>query len=383
MHKLKLLADEGWYKKEDFENARAAILDRSAPSKWMAWDKTPRTTKDIKGITEKEARGPMEKAFKLAYNFRKRIWEKSITLITMEDKAFDSGAMRSCFKMTDWTQPEGQRQWVAKCSKDEDEPQQTYFVDCEMQSLCQYFAEEFNAKNPPKRVDFLDAFMIECIDRPGKPIFAIEPFMPGKYIKHNNNWGFVSQEDRNTPQAFSHFTYTHSSGFYLVCDIQGVGDRYTDPQVHSKDQQGFGRGNMGLQGINRFFATHECNSVCIHLGIDTNRKKKVMDVGTKPPPGWSANRGPSQPGRSLAGVGPYAITEEEMADMNLDRPQLDNITNKFKRYDNGTGFVHKADLVPLCRELEHKLEPSDINRVTLNAEGRLSFKNFLLWWRGV
>lgn len=25
--------------------------------------------------------------------------------------------------------------------------------------------------------------------------------MKGKYTKHNNNWGFVSPEDRNTPQA--------------------------------------------------------------------------------------------------------------------------------------------------------------------------------------
>ena len=25
--------------------------------------------------------------------------------------------------------------------------------------------------------------------------------MKGKYTKHNNNWGFVSPEDRNTPQV--------------------------------------------------------------------------------------------------------------------------------------------------------------------------------------
>lgn len=36
----------------------------------------------------------------------------------------------------------------------------------------------------------------------------------------------------NTPQAFSHFTYCHSGGKLLICDIQGVGDKYTDPQIH-------------------------------------------------------------------------------------------------------------------------------------------------------
>ena len=98
---------------------------------------------------------------------------------------------------------------------------------------------------------------------------AVEPFLPGEYHKHNNNWGFVSYQDRNTPQAFSHFTssppllsllflyppllptlavhtcratsalpsghgdhrYLHSGGQHLVIDIQGVGDKYTDPQV--------------------------------------------------------------------------------------------------------------------------------------------------------
>jgi elongation factor 2 kinase len=43
------------------------------------------------------------------------------------------------------------------------------------------------------------------------------------------------QDDRNTPQAFSHFTYESSDHMVLVCDIQGVGDVYTDPQMHTLD----------------------------------------------------------------------------------------------------------------------------------------------------
>jgi len=49
------------------------------------------------------------------------------------------------------------------------------------------------------------------------------------------------------PQAFSHFTYVVSGGRYLVVDIQGVGDVYTDPQIHSLDGKGFGLGNYGQQ----------------------------------------------------------------------------------------------------------------------------------------
>ena len=44
--------------------------------------------------------------------------------------------------------------------------------------------------------------------------------------------------------SLSH-THTHTH--------QGVGDYYTDPQIHSLDGEGFGSGNMGPEGIRRFF----------------------------------------------------------------------------------------------------------------------------------
>jgi hypothetical protein len=39
--------------------------------------------------------------------------------------------------------------------------------------------------------------------------------------------GYVSEDERNTPQAFSHFTYEASGKQMLLCDVQGVGDMYT------------------------------------------------------------------------------------------------------------------------------------------------------------
>ena len=38
---------------------------------------------------------------------------------------------------------------------------------------------------------------------------------------------------RQTPQAFSHFTFEKSGHELIVVDIQGVGDLYTDPQIHT------------------------------------------------------------------------------------------------------------------------------------------------------
>lgn len=98
---------------------------------------------------------------------------------------------------------------------------------------------------------------------------AVERFISGPYRKHNNNFGYVSEHERNTPQAFSHFSYEASERQILICDIQGVGDLYTDPQIHSLDGIGFGKGNMGDRGFTKFLSSHRCNAICKATSIHT------------------------------------------------------------------------------------------------------------------
>jgi elongation factor 2 kinase len=43
----------------------------------------------------------------------------------------------------------------------------------------------------------------------------------GEYVKYSNNDGW-SEDRRNTPHAFSHFTYEASGRSLVVCDIQGA-----------------------------------------------------------------------------------------------------------------------------------------------------------------
>lgn len=58
--------------------------------------------------------------------------------------------------------------------------------------------------------------------RAGQPAFACEPMINGDYRKYNNNSGAVvsREEERNTPQAFSHFTYIHSDRKHIIIDIR-------------------------------------------------------------------------------------------------------------------------------------------------------------------
>jgi hypothetical protein len=78
------------------------------------------------------------------------------------------------------------------------------------------------------------------------------------------------------PQCFSHFTYEASDGMKLVCDLQGVwnaidGFTLTDPVVHHRNSSSRARRNgatdKGLDGMDKFFAMHECNSWCRRLGL--------------------------------------------------------------------------------------------------------------------
>ena len=71
-------------------------------------------------------------------------------------------------------------------------------------------------------------------------LYHVEHFIEGDYMKYNSNSGFVDNTAcRQTPQAFSHFTFERSGHELIVVDIQGVGDLYTDPQIHTADGKNF------------------------------------------------------------------------------------------------------------------------------------------------
>ena len=45
------------------------------------------------------------------------------------------------------------------------------------------FAEEFNKRGVPKKVEFIAAYVLELIDRADRPICGVERFVPGEYVK--------------------------------------------------------------------------------------------------------------------------------------------------------------------------------------------------------
>lgn len=47
-----------------------------------------------------------------------------------------------------------------------------YFIDVEMQMHSKEFARKFNQYNPPKNVDFVMAWLLELIEREGRPLYV-------------------------------------------------------------------------------------------------------------------------------------------------------------------------------------------------------------------
>lgn len=60
--------------------------------------------------------------------------------------------------------------------------------------------------------------------RPGAPLYCVEQLIEGDYIKYNSNSGFVHGDNndvvRNTPQAFSHYTFELTGGYKICVDVQ-------------------------------------------------------------------------------------------------------------------------------------------------------------------
>ena len=230
-----------------------------------------RETVQVRVEKESFARGSLRVAFHMSgladieraerLKYRQKEWERA------KKRAKKKGKQPPSPPADAAADAEHAHTYVAKMSIDPYEERESYFQDVVMQHYARAYAIRYNSYAPPKRIEILMAWLLEFTERPGRPLCCAEAFIDGVYRKHNNNFGYVSEEERNTPQAFSHYTYEASGRQILICDIQGVGDRYTDPQIHSYDGVGFGKGNMGERGVDRFIASHRCNAICRYLKL--------------------------------------------------------------------------------------------------------------------
>ncbi|KAK3248153.1 hypothetical protein CYMTET_42375 [Cymbomonas tetramitiformis] len=139
-------------------------------------------------------------------------------------------------------------------------------------------------KRLPGCVRFLacSVFRLEDENSPGGMRYLsteryVDEQFEGSFEKFNNNNGHThplvgtGEAKYDLPQAFSHFSFVDSQGQTMICDIQGWGTTYTDPQVLTRDKK-FGPADLGSTGMDKFFSTHRCGHFCKLLGLPKNDK---------------------------------------------------------------------------------------------------------------
>jgi hypothetical protein len=216
--------------------------------------------------------------------------------VFLRRRPFMKGGMRLVYGMLHAENKDNLERTEARmCAKrlfqdlDKEQGFQAHAAFCKSTAVAQYYSKSFKQAlkdtGTKHKLIFLSCHLYSPIGKEGGYHFCGEDLLKGHFVKLNSNAGFVNEADYSShsaiAQAFSHFTFDRSHGELMVVDLQGVCAEtdapyslLTDPQVHSRGAfERFGPGDLGNDGIRKFFHGHKCGELCRKLGL-----RKEVDI---------------------------------------------------------------------------------------------------------
>lgn len=142
-----------------------------------------------------------------------------------------------------------------------------YAVDVSATERARVIVSAFNAGRHCNKKIYMNEASVwhDTIPQPDgrRKMQLVEPMIEGEFMKFNSNSGHSNGDQ--VMAALSHFSYHHTAGQHLLCDLQGgrYADCYvlTDPVIMSLDRN-YGPTDLGERGISNFFARHRCSELC-------------------------------------------------------------------------------------------------------------------------
>eukprot|EP00927_Polykrikos_kofoidii_P023534 TRINITY_DN21655_c0_g1_i1.p1 TRINITY_DN21655_c0_g1~~TRINITY_DN21655_c0_g1_i1.p1 ORF type:complete len:476 (-),score=57.59 TRINITY_DN21655_c0_g1_i1:267-1607(-) len=212
-----------------------------------------------------------------------RVYKEDVEVV-VDLKPFNFGGMRLVFGMTDSSWRNGQAPLVAKrLIKEPHASLDDMLPFCRCTNFAIRLRGGFVSRAKAWKVELdYNIWFLPCYLYKYQQCTGVDGYFVGEqrldatsspFVKFNGNNGYVNPQNlkgNELMQAFSHHTFIRSKGKCLVVDLQGVLDNdtllLTDPQVHSRFQK-FGRGDLGIEGMKLFFASHRCGKTCQALGL--------------------------------------------------------------------------------------------------------------------
>ncbi len=65
-------------------------------------------------------------------------------------------------------------------------------ISLQLQMDAKLWSEMYNRHQPPKKIDMFQMSILEFTERPGSPLFHLEHYIEGSYVKYNSNAGKYS-----------------------------------------------------------------------------------------------------------------------------------------------------------------------------------------------